>query len=69
MTEKPEGNPIAHLGRIIPTETRTKATPLEAYVAWADPEKIAHWFPDRAERQGRARRDHHLDLRQVPHSL
>ena len=51
MTEKPEGNPIAHLGRIIPTETRTKATPLEAYVAWADPEKIAHWFPDRAEGQ------------------
>jgi len=49
MTDKPEKNPIEHLGRIIRAEIRTKATPHEAYDAWADPQKIAHWFPDRAE--------------------
>jgi uncharacterized protein YndB with AHSA1/START domain len=49
MTDKPENKPIEHLGRIIRAEIRTKATPQQAYDAWADPEKIAHWFPDRAE--------------------
>jgi uncharacterized protein YndB with AHSA1/START domain len=48
MTNKPE-KPIEHIGRIIRAEIRTKATPQQAYDAWADPEKIAHWFPDRAE--------------------
>jgi len=49
MTEKPENKPIEHIGRILRAEIRTKATPQQAYDAWADPEKIAHWFPDRAE--------------------
>ncbi len=49
MTDKPENKPIEHIGRIIRAEIRTKATPQQAYEAWADPEKIAHWFPDRAE--------------------
>jgi uncharacterized protein YndB with AHSA1/START domain len=37
---------------MIRTEIRSKATPLEAFDAWADPEKMAHWFPDRAEGKG-----------------
>jgi uncharacterized protein YndB with AHSA1/START domain len=59
MNDKPENKPIErkpvehklieHRGRIIRAEIRTKATPQQAYDAWADPEKIAHWFPDRAE--------------------
>ena len=42
MTDRPEGKPIEHIGRIIRAEIRTKATPQQAYDAWADPEKIAH---------------------------
>jgi uncharacterized protein YndB with AHSA1/START domain len=49
MTGRPEGKAIEHLGRIIRAEIRTKATPQQVYDAWADTEKIAHWFPDRAE--------------------
>ena len=49
MTDKPEDKPIEQTGRILRAEIRTKATPQQAYEAWADPEKIAHWFPDRAE--------------------
>lgn len=49
MTNNPSDKPIEHIGRIIRAEIRTKATPEQAYEAWADPEKIAHWFPDRAE--------------------
>jgi uncharacterized protein YndB with AHSA1/START domain len=49
MTVKPENKPIEHIGRVIRAEIRSKATPQQAYDAWADPEKIAHWFPDRAE--------------------
>ncbi len=49
MTDKPENKPIEHIGRVIRAEIRTRATPQQAYDAWADPEKIAHWFPDRAE--------------------
>jgi uncharacterized protein YndB with AHSA1/START domain len=49
MTDRPEDKPIQHHGRIIRAEIRTKATPQQAYEAWADPEKIADWFPDRAE--------------------
>jgi uncharacterized protein YndB with AHSA1/START domain len=49
MTDKPENKPIEHIGRMIRAEIHTKATPQQAYAAWADPEKIAHWFPDRAE--------------------
>ncbi len=59
MNDKPKNKPIEnksveynlieHKGRIIRSEIRTKATPQQAYDAWADPEKIAHWFPDHAE--------------------
>lgn len=49
MTEKPEYKPSEHIGRVIRAEIRTSATPQQAYDAWADTEKIAHWFPDRAE--------------------
>ena len=49
MTDKPEKNPIEHLGRIMRAEIRSKATPQQAYDAWTDPEKITQWFPDRAE--------------------
>jgi uncharacterized protein YndB with AHSA1/START domain len=54
MTDKTANKPvehklIEHKGRIIRAEIRTKATPQQAYDAWADPEKIAHWFVDRAE--------------------
>jgi len=37
-----------HKGRIIRAEIHTSATPLQAWEAWADPEKIAGWFVDRA---------------------
>lgn len=37
-----------HRGRVIRTEFRTTATPQQAWEAWADPEKIAQWFTDRA---------------------
>jgi uncharacterized protein YndB with AHSA1/START domain len=49
MTDKSADKPIEHTGKVIRAEIRTKATPQQAYDAWADPEKIAHWFPDRAE--------------------
>ena len=49
MTDKPQHVPIEHKGRVISAETRTKATPEQAYEAWADPQKIAHWFVDKAE--------------------
>ena len=37
-----------HKGRIIRAEIRTSATPQQAWEAWADPQKIAAWFVDRA---------------------
>jgi uncharacterized protein YndB with AHSA1/START domain len=37
-----------HKGRTIRAEVETTATPQQAWEAWADPEKIAHWFVDRA---------------------
>lgn len=49
MSSRPDNNPIEHSGRIIRAETRTKATPEQAYEAWADPQKIAQWFTDKAE--------------------
>jgi uncharacterized protein YndB with AHSA1/START domain len=49
MTDKPEEKPLERKGRILRAEIRTKATPEQVYDAWADPEKIVHWFPDRAE--------------------
>ena len=35
-------------GRTIACELRTSAPPEHAWAAWADPEKLAHWFVDRA---------------------
>lgn len=35
--------------RIIREEIRINATPEQVWQAWADPAKIAHWFPDKAE--------------------
>jgi len=37
-----------HKGRMIRAEIVTSATPEQAWEAWADPEKIAQWFVDRA---------------------
>lgn len=37
-----------HKGRVIRSEIETSATPAQAWEAWADPEKIAQWFMDRA---------------------
>jgi uncharacterized protein YndB with AHSA1/START domain len=37
-----------HKGRMIRTQIQTTATPEQAWEAWADPEKIAQWFVDRA---------------------
>jgi len=51
MTDNRHEHPIEHRGRTIRVEVRTTATPEQVYEAWADPEKIAHWFPDRAEGQ------------------
>ena len=45
--KKPE-----HRGRTIRTAIRTTASPEQIFEAWADPAKLAQWFPDRAE--GRA---------------
>jgi uncharacterized protein YndB with AHSA1/START domain len=36
-------------GRVIQTSVRMKTTPMKAWEAWADPQKIANWFVDRAE--------------------
>jgi uncharacterized protein YndB with AHSA1/START domain len=41
-------NTFEHKGRIIRAEIHTSATPQQAWEAWADPEKIAAWFVDRA---------------------
>lgn len=41
-----------HRGRKMTAEIRTSASPQQAWEAWADPEKIAQWFTDKAE--GRA---------------
>ena len=43
MTER------THRGRQLVVEMRTRATPEQVYDAWADPEKIAHWFVDAAK--------------------
>jgi uncharacterized protein YndB with AHSA1/START domain len=44
---KPENQ--KHDGRIIRDEIPTSASPQHAWEAWADPQKIAQWFVDRAE--------------------
>jgi uncharacterized protein YndB with AHSA1/START domain len=43
-----------HHGRTIDTTIRIQSTPLRVWEAWADPQKIANWFVDRAEGEGKA---------------
>jgi uncharacterized protein YndB with AHSA1/START domain len=43
-----------HHGRVIDTSIRLKATPMQAWEAWADPQQIANWFVDRAEGKAEA---------------
>jgi uncharacterized protein YndB with AHSA1/START domain len=38
-----------HERRVIRDEIKTKASPQQAWEAWADPAKISQWFVDRAE--------------------
>lgn len=38
-----------HHGRLIDTSVRVNTTPMRVWEAWADPQKIADWFVDRAE--------------------
>lgn len=38
-----------HHGRLIDTSVRINTTPMRVWEAWADPQKIADWFVDRAE--------------------
>jgi len=49
MTDRPQDKPLEHHGRVFEAEIRTTASPEQVYEAWADPEKIAQWFVDRAE--------------------
>lgn len=43
-----------HKGRMLQAEMRTTATPEEVWEAWADPQKIAQWFVDRAAGEAKA---------------
>jgi uncharacterized protein YndB with AHSA1/START domain len=40
--------PRPHRGRVIDTDIRINAHPMDVWRAWAEPEKIANWFVDRA---------------------
>jgi uncharacterized protein YndB with AHSA1/START domain len=46
--QRPAAETAAPAGRTIVCELRTSATPEQAWAAWAEPEKIAQWFVDRA---------------------
>jgi len=48
MSEKPIRS-IEHAGRKMEIAISASASPDNAYEAWADPEKIAQWFTDKAE--------------------
>lgn len=48
MSDAGNSERIDHRGRMLRAEMRTKASPEQAWEAWADPEKIAQWFVDRA---------------------
>ncbi len=37
-----------HQGRTMQLAMRTTASPEQVYAAWADPEKLSHWFTDNA---------------------
>ena len=53
MTDESKTGQIEHKGRVIRAEMETSATPQQAWEAWADPEKIAQWFVDRASGEAR----------------
>lgn len=42
-----------HKGRTIQGRVETTATPQQAWEAWADPQKVAQWFVDRASGEAR----------------
>lgn len=44
MTEKP----LRHTGRTVEHTIRTTATPEEVWAAWAEPDRVAHWFTESA---------------------
>lgn len=45
----PEEKKFDHTkGRVIRAEIRTSATPRQVWEAWTDPQKLAHWFVDKA---------------------
>lgn len=44
MTEKK----LRHTGRTVEHAIRTTATPEEVWAAWADPDRVAHWFAESA---------------------
>src|SRR5690606_23746181 len=46
MTREP---PRPHVGRVVRKEIEITADAARVYEAWADPERIATWFVDRAE--------------------
>jgi uncharacterized protein YndB with AHSA1/START domain len=48
MSGEKRAEQFEHKGRVIRAEIETSASPQQAWEAWADPEKIAHWFVDRA---------------------
>ena len=43
-----------HVGRSIEAEVIAHTDPLRAWEAWANPEKLAGWFVDRAVGEGRS---------------
>jgi uncharacterized protein YndB with AHSA1/START domain len=51
MPENPAQKAIEHSGRKMEITISTTASPDQVYRAWADPEKISHWFTDKAEGQ------------------
>jgi uncharacterized protein YndB with AHSA1/START domain len=50
MSEK-ASQAIEHRGKKMDITISTSASPDQVYQAWADPEKISHWFTDKAEGQ------------------
>jgi uncharacterized protein YndB with AHSA1/START domain len=50
----PEEKTFDQKGNSIRAEIESSATPQQAWEAWADPEKIAQWFVDRASGEAKA---------------
>jgi uncharacterized protein YndB with AHSA1/START domain len=57
MSGEKRAEEFEHKGRVLRAEIDTSATPQQAWEAWADPEKIAHWlWIARRAKQRRAER-------------